>query len=397
MSLIPESDFEKNTPARVENRRRNGYELAHAHDLYPVVLGAGCAAILVHAMLLFYFPDVIELGVRQVLNLSQRVEVPVADRVVVKPEPKEQELPEAQEEEIQEQPDTPEEIAHEPEEIDLMDIIAPELVIAPGETDLTMPKPEFKTEEAPSVADMPPSQLDVSALQMSAISQDAIAPPEPTPVNTNEVVANAMAQPDSVEDTSSLMEAEMRRTASEQGSNMPPDTRSLAQLMGETNLGAGSGVARLGADVLFGFNECVLKNSARITMLQLAALIQKNPGTYFLIEGHTDSLGGDSYNALLGLQRAAAVREWLVGNGIPVRNVYIRTCGSTKPLADVKGDKDKQAMNRRVEIHMRREGEEIPSGACDSSYKVDLKTPVQKQLARGVRPPVIPSRKAGKK
>jgi outer membrane protein OmpA-like peptidoglycan-associated protein len=188
------------------------------------------------------------------------------------------------------------------------------------------------------------------------------------------------------------MEQDLRKAASEAGNvNLPGDTRSLSQLMGMENLGAKSGVARLGADVLFGFNECQMKNSARITMLQLAALIQKNLNTYFVIEGHTDSVGGAAYNALLGLQRAAAVREWLVGNGVPVENVYIRSCGSSMPLAPTNGDRDAQALNRRVEIHMRAGGEELPAGCCDFKYKVDLKKKISHQLAAGVKVPETPS------
>jgi hypothetical protein len=126
-------------------------------------------------------------------------------------------------------------------------------------------------------------------------------------------------------------------------------------------------------------------------MLQLAALIQKNPETYFVIEGHTDSLGSSAYNALLGLQRAAAVRSWLVGNGVPVEHVYIRSCGSSMPLAATNGTREQQALNRRVEIHMRAGGEELPAGACDYNYKVDLTTKITHQLSAGVKVPVTPS------
>ena len=206
------------------------------------------------------------------------------------------------------------------------------------------------------------------------------------------MVAAATAQSEVLEDASSLMEQDLRKAASEAGqSNLPGDTRSLAQLMGEEHLGAKSGVARLGADVLFGYNECRMKNSARITMLQLAALIQKNPETYFVIEGHTDSMGGSAYNALLGLQRAAAVREWLMGNGVPVDYVYIRSCGSSMPLAPTTGNREQQALNRRVEIHMRAGGEELPAGACDHKYPVDLAKPISQQLAAGVKVPATPS------
>ena len=378
---------------RVGNRRRNGYELTRQRDMVPIAMGAASAAVVVHALLWMYFPSLSMLGLGKLTDVPSEVKVKENIRVVVKEPPKEEKLPEAQEQEIvEQQPQEIEEIKHEPEEIDILDIEVPELVMAPGPTELTVAVPVVTAEEVMPVSEMPPAQLDVSALETRELSEEALAIPEPTPVNSNEVVANATAQQEVLEDASSLMEQDLRKAASEAGNvNLPGDTRSLSQLMGMENLGAKSGVARLGADVLFGFNECQMKNSARITMLQLAALIQKNLNTYFVIEGHTDSVGGAAYNALLGLQRAAAVREWLVGNGVPVENVYIRSCGSSMPLAPTNGDRDAQALNRRVEIHMRAGGEELPAGCCDFKYKVDLKKKISHQLAAGVKVPETPS------
>lgn len=382
-----------NIPRRVGNRRRNGYELTRQRDMVPIAMGAACAAVVVHAMLWMYFPSLSVLGLGNLVDVPDEVKIDEIVRVVVKDPPKEEKVEESLEPEIvEQQPQEIEEIAHEPEEIDILDIEVPELVMAPGPTELTVAEPVYAEEEVSPVSEIPPAELDVNALKPQSLSDDALAIPEPTPVNSNEVVAAAQAQHEVLEDASSLMEQELRKAAAESGdSNVPGDTRSLAQLMGEERLGAKSGVARLGADVLFGYNECQLKNSARITMLQLAALIQKNPETYFVIEGHTDSMGGASYNALLGLQRAAAVRAWLVGNGVPVENVYIRSCGSSMPLAPTTGDREQQKLNRRVEIHMRAGGEELPAGACDFKYDVDLTTKITQQLAKGVKVPQTPS------
>ena len=393
--LNPYTDIDRalNIPRRVGNRRRNGYELTRQRDMVPIAMGAATAAVVVHAMLWVYFPSLSVLGLGKLVDVPAEVKDLETVRVVVKEPPKEEKIEEAPEQEIvEQQPQEIEEIKHEPEEIDILDVDVPELVMAPGPTELAVSEPVYAAEEETPVSEMPPAQLDLNALQTKDLTEEALAIPEPTPVNSNEVVAAATAQTEVLEDASSLMEQDLRKAASEAGnSNLPSDTRSLAQLMGEEHLGSGSGVARLGADVLFGFNECQLKNSARITMLQLAALIQKNPHTYFVIEGHTDSVGGAAYNALLGLQRAAAVRAWLVGNGVPVENVYVRSCGSSMPLAPNTGDRDQQKLNRRVEIHMRAGGEELPAGACDYKYNVDLTTKISQQLARGVKVPETPA------
>lgn len=393
MDSYAEIDRALNIPKRVGNRRRNGYELTRQRDMVPIAMGAASAAVVVHALLWVYFPSLSMLGLDKLIDVPAEVKDQETIRVVVKTPPKEEKLEEAQEQEVVEnQPQEIEEIKHEPEEIDILDVEVPELVMAPGPTELSVAEPVYADEEQTPISEMPPAQLDLSSLQAHDLTEEALAIPEPTPVNSNDVVAAATAQTEVLEDASSLMEQDLRKAASEAGNtNLPGDTRSLAQLMGEEHLGSGSGVARLGADVLFGFNECQLKNSARITMLQLAALIQKNPHTYFVIEGHTDSIGGAAYNALLGLQRAAAVRAWLVGNGVPVENVYVRSCGSSMPLAPTTGTREQQNLNRRVEIHMRAGGEELPAGACDYKYKVDLSTKISQQLAAGVKVPETPA------
>ena len=393
MELYADSERSMKPRKRVGNRRRNGYELTRQRDMVPIAMGAASAAVVVHAMLWMYFPSLSVLGLGSLTDVPEEVKINEIVRVVVKEPPKEEKLEEVQEQVIEEQPPAEiEEIAHEPEEIDILDVEVPELVMAPGPTELNVAEPVYAAEEASPISDVPPAQLDLNSLKTQDLTDDALAIPEPTPVNSNEVVAAAAAQHEVLEDASSLMEQDLRKAAAEDGNaKLPGDTRSLAQLMGEEHLGAKSGVARLGADVLFGFNECQLKNSARITMLQLAALIQKNPETYFVIEGHTDSLGSSAYNALLGLQRAAAVRSWLVGNGVPVEHVYIRSCGSSMPLAATTGTREQQALNRRVEIHMRAGGEELPAGACDYNYKVDLTTKISHQLSAGVKVPVTPS------
>lgn len=86
-----------------------------------------------------------------------------------------------------------------------------------------------------------------------------------------------------------------------------------------------------------------MKNSARLSMLQLAGLMMKNPDTIFIVEGHTDSFGSEEYNAVLSLMRANAVRQWLLDNGISLTRpngecrLYIRACGASRPVVSTKG------------------------------------------------------------
>jgi outer membrane protein OmpA-like peptidoglycan-associated protein len=81
-------------------------------------------------------------------------------------------------------------------------------------------------------------------------------------------------------------------------------------------------------------------------MMKLAFIVQTNPNAIFLIEGHTDSFGGEEFNRSLSLERAKAVRGWLVGK-LRISDANIQVVGMGK------GDKDAQALNRRVEIVVR--------------------------------------------
>ena len=359
--------------------------------MFPLFLVATLGALCVHLLVMRAAPLLYKLWTSHIAPAEVQKEVKDEDiarvyvRQDVKQEPSDADVPD-----LPEEPHEIEEIEHEPVEIDVLDIDIEELDMAPGDTNIPLPdatpEPPAGMEESDFAM---PQELDMKLVGDNAMFDQVEAIAEPSPINSNTVVSNVSPQSDLLEDAEKLIEQELRKRAKEGQSNMPGDTRKLSDLMGMSNLGSGSGVARLGSDVLFAFNQCKLKNSARLSLLQLAALIHKNPQTRFIIEGHTDSIGGQEYNALLSLQRAAAVCTWLINNRVPVDHVYMRPCGSSKPLVSQSLPKEKQELNRRVEIHMRNEKEALPPGCLPATYKVDCNTPVNTQLKRGVRAPVI--------
>lgn len=367
------------------NRRRRTYSLRQQRYTLPLFVLAALAAVIVHLLALRMSPTLIAFWNKRFSPPPQeKVQDEEEIRVVIR---QPEELPEADMPDPVNEPTEMEQILQEPDEIDILEMEVPELIMAPGETNIPLPEPEpEQTPDSSPPIEFTPGELDLASLGSSALPDQAEHLPEPTPLNANDVIANATPQSKVLDDAEGLIDSELRRQAKE-GGNMPGDTRSLSELMGMHNLGANSGVARLGADLLFAFNESKLKNSARISLLQLAALIHKNPNTSFIIEGHTDGIGGEDYNALLSLLRAAAVCEWLTQNGVPTKRVYMRACGSHRPLVNTRAPRDKQALNRRVEIHMRKIGETLPPGCLPASYPVDRQTPVQTQLKNGVRAP----------
>ena len=86
-------------------------------------------------------------------------------------------------------------------------------------------------------------------------------------------------------------------------------------------------------------------------MMKLAFIVQTNPDATFIIEGHTDSFGGDEFNLDLSLKRAEAVRRWLVERlRIDAANIKVVGIGKTRPIVATEGTADEQSLNRRVEI-----------------------------------------------
>jgi len=64
----------------------------------------------------------------------------------------------------------------------------------------------------------------------------------------------------------------------------------------------------LPSDLLFDFNSADLRESAKVGLMKLGLLIDRNPKLYCWIEGHTDMIGGEDFNLDLSRRRASAVR-----------------------------------------------------------------------------------------
>ncbi len=110
----------------------------------------------------------------------------------------------------------------------------------------------------------------------------------------------------------------------------------------------------LPSDLLFEFNSTELRESAKVGLMKLVLLMDKNPGLYCWIEGHTDLIGGDQFNLDLSVKRADAVKSYLVDSyGVAADKIYTRGFGRFEPLVTT-GTPEEQAVNRRVEIRMRK-------------------------------------------
>jgi outer membrane protein OmpA-like peptidoglycan-associated protein len=102
-------------------------------------------------------------------------------------------------------------------------------------------------------------------------------------------------------------------------------------------------------DVLFDTSKATLKPGADSQMARIATLMEKNPDTKVIIEGHTDSRGSDEYNQELSKRRAEAVQDALASRGIERNRVEAVGKGKGFPVATNDTDAGRQ-QNRRVEI-----------------------------------------------
>jgi outer membrane protein OmpA-like peptidoglycan-associated protein len=109
-------------------------------------------------------------------------------------------------------------------------------------------------------------------------------------------------------------------------------------------------------DVLFETDRADLKPQALEDLYPMVTFLREDPDRHILIEGHTDSMGSESYNRDLSQQRAAAVQHFLVRNGISPERITAHGYGKADPVASNNTEAGRQ-QNRRVEVVVLHEGE----------------------------------------
>jgi outer membrane protein OmpA-like peptidoglycan-associated protein len=111
-------------------------------------------------------------------------------------------------------------------------------------------------------------------------------------------------------------------------------------------------------DVLFETGKAELLGNAMRNIDKIAEFLNKNPGRNVLVEGHTDNVGGDSYNLDLSQRRAESVRLALIQRGVAAERIQSRGYGEALPVASNDNSSGRQ-QNRRVEIVIGNEGQAV--------------------------------------
>lgn len=104
-------------------------------------------------------------------------------------------------------------------------------------------------------------------------------------------------------------------------------------------------------NVLFELNKAVLLPEALAGLKNLETFLKRNPELRISLEGHTDSTGEENFNRKLSLDRAQAVADFLIANGIDAERLLVQGFGSDNPLSSNE-DETGRARNRRVEMRI---------------------------------------------
>lgn len=99
----------------------------------------------------------------------------------------------------------------------------------------------------------------------------------------------------------------------------------------------------------FNFNSDRLRDESKVVLNKIVKILQEKPDWKMTVEGHTDNIGGDSFNQILSEKRAKSVVVYLTQAGIDASRLNASGKGLANPIASNDTDFGR-AQNRRVEL-----------------------------------------------
>jgi OOP family OmpA-OmpF porin len=116
-------------------------------------------------------------------------------------------------------------------------------------------------------------------------------------------------------------------------------------------------ISQAAINSLDGYAKTILFNSGKASfqkqtlpvLVSITAILKENATAKFTVSGHTDSVGKAAFNLKLSKERAAAVKNYLVTNGVAADRLTSEGFGDAQPLESNKTSKGR-TNNRRVEV-----------------------------------------------
>jgi outer membrane protein OmpA-like peptidoglycan-associated protein len=101
--------------------------------------------------------------------------------------------------------------------------------------------------------------------------------------------------------------------------------------------------------IYFKKGSAVVRADSKTTLNAAVKVLQQYPSIGFEISGHTSSEGDKAVNDKLSLDRADAVKQYLVDQGVEASRIKTRGAGAEEPIAD-NNTKAGREKNRRIEF-----------------------------------------------
>src|SRR5690606_19238720 len=142
------------------------------------------------------------------------------------------------------------------------------------------------------------SSMLVAVVTLGACSRRQ-PPPEPAQQVDDEAARRAEEERRRAEEEARRREEEARRRAEEEARRAAAEARSILQEM-----------------IHYDYDRSEIRADAQAVLQRKLGVLRANPGVTLRIEGHADERGSVEYNLALGLRRANAAKDYLVGFGL---------------------------------------------------------------------------------
>ena len=110
-------------------------------------------------------------------------------------------------------------------------------------------------------------------------------------------------------------------------------------------------ILNMPGNITFATNSAQISSDFYPVLTSVSKVLKEYQRTLVDVAGHTDSTGSHSYNMDLSLRRATSVADFLRGQTIDPRRLYVDGYGPDHPVADNATPEGRQ-QNRRVEISL---------------------------------------------